>query len=226
MVCKRSPSSYIRAGVTRILWIWRHDAKEGSQLVYIPQLLFRVKKEWLDTRKDIPDWSRVRIASFFTRCISPGSSATPCLIWLRWRLGPLHTDSYAGIPTNHNYLNISIIRKMLANSYIISKIKVKWHWHELLDFHILIRFLATKLMGASVRFRQIHYFYILPLFCRRYCYLYGQIWQRITSNPTSGCWRHSRAAGRLHWLKSGSCGGVVQWMNLEVTFPHVRSRII
>ena len=124
MVCKRSPSSYIRAGVTRILWIWRHDAKEGSQLVYIPQLLFRVKKEWLDTRKDIPDWSRVRIASFFTRCISPGSSATPCLIWLRWRLGTLHTDSYAGIPTNHNYLNISIIRKMLANSYIISKTKV------------------------------------------------------------------------------------------------------
>ena len=183
MVCKRSPSSYIRAGVTRILWIWRHDAKDGSQLVYIPQLLFRVKKEWLDTRKDIPDWSRVRIASFFTRCISPGSSATPCLIWLRWRLGPLHTDSYAGIPTNHNYLNISIIRKMLANSYIISKIKVKWLWHELLDFHILIRFLATKSMGASVRFRQIHYFYILPLFCRRYCYLYGQIWQRITSNP-------------------------------------------
>ena len=120
MVCKRSPSSYIRAGVTRILWIWRHDAKEGSQLVYIPQLLFRVKKEWLDTRKDIHDWSRVRIASFFTRCISPGSSATPCLIWLRWRLGPLHTDSYAGIPTNHNYLNISIIRKMLANFYIIS----------------------------------------------------------------------------------------------------------
>ena len=124
MVCKRSPSSYIRAGVTRILWIWRHDAKDGSQLVYIPQLLFRVKKEWLDTRKDIPDWSRVRIASFFTRCISPGSSATPCLIWLRWRLGPLHTDSYAGIPTNHNYLNISTIRKMLANSYIISKRKV------------------------------------------------------------------------------------------------------
>ena len=102
----------------------RHDAEEGSQLVYIPQLLFRVKKEWLDTRKDIPDWSRVRRASFFTRCISPGSSATPCLIWLRWRLGPLHTDSYAGITTNHNYLNISIIRKMLANSYIISKTKV------------------------------------------------------------------------------------------------------
>ena len=25
------------------------------------------------------------------------------------------------MPTNHNYLNISIIRKMLANSYIISK---------------------------------------------------------------------------------------------------------
>ena len=116
-VAKRSPSSYIRAGVTRILWICRHDAKEGSQLVYIPQLLFRVKKEWLDTRKDIPDWSRVRIASFFTRCISPGSFATPCLIWLRWRLGPLHTDSCAGISMGRNCLHISAIREMLANSY-------------------------------------------------------------------------------------------------------------
>ena len=118
MVCKRSPSSYIRAGVTRILWIWRHDAKDGSQLVYIPQLLFRVKKEWLDTRKDIPDWSRVRRASFFTRCISPGSSATPYFI-LRWRLGPLHTDSCAGLSVMHNCLNISILREILANSYIV-----------------------------------------------------------------------------------------------------------
>ena len=45
------------------------------------QLLFRVKKWWLYTRGDITDWSRVRKATFFTRCISPGSSATHCLIW-------------------------------------------------------------------------------------------------------------------------------------------------
>ena len=109
---------------------WRHSGFKFSNLgawhclLRSKQLLFRVKKWWLYTRGDIPDWSRVRKATFFTRCISPGSSATPCLIWLRWRLGPLHTDSYAGIPMNHNYLNISIIRKMLANSYIISKTKV------------------------------------------------------------------------------------------------------
>ena len=29
---------------------------------------------------DITDWSRVRKVTFFTRCISPGSSATHCLI--------------------------------------------------------------------------------------------------------------------------------------------------
>ena len=98
------------------------------------RLLFRVKKWWFYTRRDNPDWSRVRKATFFTRCISPGSSATPCLIWQRWRLGPLHTDSYAGIPTNHNYLNISIIRKMLANSYIISKTKVSQLLYSILIF--------------------------------------------------------------------------------------------
>ena len=84
------------------------------------QLLFRVKKWWLYTRGDIPDWSRVRKATFFTRCISPGSSATHCLIWQRWRLGPLHTDSCAGLSTVRNYLNISVIREMLANSYMVS----------------------------------------------------------------------------------------------------------
>lgn len=57
---------------------------------------------------------------FFTRFISPGSSATHCLIWQRWRLGPLHTDSCAGLSTVRNYLNISVIREMLANSYIVS----------------------------------------------------------------------------------------------------------
>ena len=80
------------------------------------QLLFRVKKWWLYTRRDIPDWSRVRKATFFTRCISQGSYATPCLI-LRWRLGPLHTDSCAGISMGRNCLHISAIREMLANSY-------------------------------------------------------------------------------------------------------------
>ena len=84
------------------------------------RLLFRVKKWWLYTRGDNPDWSRVRKATFFTRCISPGSSAIHCLIWQRWRLGPLHTDSCAGISTARNYLNISVIREMLANSYIVS----------------------------------------------------------------------------------------------------------
>ena len=84
------------------------------------QLLFRVKKWWLYTRGDITDWSRVRKATFFTRCISPGSSATHCLIWQRWRLDPLHTDSCAGLSTVRNYLNISVIREMLANSYIVS----------------------------------------------------------------------------------------------------------
>ena len=82
------------------------------------QLLFRVKKWWLYTRGDIPDWSRVRKATFFTRCISPGSSATPYFI-LRWRLGPLHTDSCAGLSMVHNCLNISILREILANSYIV-----------------------------------------------------------------------------------------------------------
>ena len=83
------------------------------------RLLFRVKKWWLYTRRDNPDWSRVRKATFFTRCISPGSSATPCLIWQRWRLGPLHTGSCAGLSAMHNCLNISIIREILANSYIV-----------------------------------------------------------------------------------------------------------
>ena len=82
------------------------------------RLLFRVKKWWLYTRGDNPDWSRVRKATFFTRCISPGSSATPYFI-LRWRLGPLHTDSCAGLSAMHNCLNISIIREILANSYIV-----------------------------------------------------------------------------------------------------------
>ena len=82
------------------------------------RLLFRVKKWWLYTRRDNPDWSRVRKATFFTRCISPGSSATPYFI-LRWRLGPLHTDSCAGLSAMHNCLNINILREILANSYIV-----------------------------------------------------------------------------------------------------------
>ena len=82
------------------------------------RLLFRVKKWWLYTRRDNPDWSRVRKATFFTRCISPGSSAIPYFI-LRWRLGPLHTDSCTGLSAMHNCLNISIIREILANSYIV-----------------------------------------------------------------------------------------------------------
>ena len=40
-------------------------------------------------------------------------------------------------------------------------------WLKLLYFHTLILFLATKVIGASARFRQMHFFYILPLFCRR-----------------------------------------------------------
>ena len=82
------------------------------------RLLFRVKKWWLYTRRGNPDWSRVRKATFFTRCISPGSSATPYFI-LRWGLGPLHTDSCTGLSMVHNCLNISIIREILANSYIV-----------------------------------------------------------------------------------------------------------
>ena len=35
---------------------------------------------------------------------------------------------------------------------------------HLLYFHILIRFLAAKVIGASARFRQMHIFYVLPLF--------------------------------------------------------------
>ena len=48
------------------------------------RLLFRVKKWWLYTRGDNPDWSRVRKATFFTRCISPGSSATPYSWLWQW----------------------------------------------------------------------------------------------------------------------------------------------
>ena len=61
--------------------------------------------------------SRVRKATFFTRCISLGSSATPYFI-LRWRSGSLHTDSCAGSSVMRNCLNISIIREMSAHSYI------------------------------------------------------------------------------------------------------------
>ena len=109
------------------VWFWLGEENSGRHsffnlgawhcLLRSKQLLFRVKKWWLYTRWDIPDWSRVRKATFFTRCISPGSSATHCLIWQRWRLGPLHTDSCAGISMGRNCLHISAIREMLANSY-------------------------------------------------------------------------------------------------------------